>query len=74
MTVEGRIRGTDGQDYGIGILTLVKNGAPEGKGIKRMMCSFDPASLSPGAYSLVVTVKNPENGQEGQSAGAFFVR
>jgi VWFA-related protein len=72
LEVEGHVKGSDGRDRGDGKLRLVK-AQPEA-GMQRMLYSFDVADLDPGSYSLVVTVKDPANGREGQSALGFQVR
>jgi VWFA-related protein len=73
LEVEGHIKSPDGKDHGDGKLKLVKT-QPEAAGMQRMLYSFEVADLDPGSYSLVVTVKNPKNGREGQSALGFQVR
>jgi VWFA-related protein len=72
LEVEGHVKGADGRDRGDGKLRLVKT-QPEA-GMQRMLYSFDVADLESGSYSLVVTVKDPANGREGQSALGFQVR
>lgn len=74
LEVEGRVVGIDGNESAAGKLTFVKADRPEPEGLRRLLYSFETATLQPGAYSLVVTVRDSVSGQEGQSALAFAVR
>ncbi len=74
LEVEGRIKAANGEDRGLGKLSIVRASKPEKEGLRRLLCSFDTTGLAAGSYSLIATVRNPENGEEGQSAVAFGVR
>lgn len=68
VDLEGRIKGSNGKDFGPAKLVRSGNDETGPLGSRRVLCSFRAEGLEKGLYSLLVTGRNRQTGFEGQSA------
>ena len=72
--LEGRIRGTDGKDWGLAALSPAQSDEKGAMGARHLLASLTARDLPPGTYTLLATVRDGVSGLEGQSAATFAVK
>jgi VWFA-related protein len=62
--LNARVVSADGRDQRPARIAVLGRSAPDGRGVMSLLITFQPQALSPGGYSLQLTLEDPATGSE----------